>query len=78
MFMVRRLPVCNNRWSLKKISCLCIFCNVSPYIFNVFVKFLNCCMKIVNIRNVICVSFFTIFQQVIAVYVADISEFIKN
>ena len=29
-----------------------------------------------NIGNVICVSFMTIFQQVIAVYGADLSEFI--
>ena len=31
-----------------------------------------------NIGNVICVSFMAIFQQVIAVYVADLSEFIIN
>ena len=31
-----------------------------------------------NIGNDICVSFMTIFQQFIAVYVADISEFIIN
>ena len=30
------------------------------------------------IGNVMCVSFMIIFQQVIAVYVADISEFIMN
>ena len=29
-----------------------------------------------NIGNVICVSFMTIFQHFIAVYVADLSEFI--
>ena len=28
--------------------------------------------------NVICLRFITIFQQVIAVYVADLSEFIIN
>ena len=31
-----------------------------------------------NIWNVICVSFMIVFQQVIAVYVADLSEFIIN
>ena len=31
-----------------------------------------------NIGNVICVSFMTIFLQVIAVCVADLSEFIMN
>ena len=31
-----------------------------------------------NIGNVICVRFVTMFQQVIAVYVADLSEFIIN
>ena len=31
-----------------------------------------------NIGNAICVSFMTIFQQVIAVYVADLFEFIIN
>ena len=31
-----------------------------------------------NIENVICVSLMAIFQQVIAVYVADLSEFIIN
>ena len=31
-----------------------------------------------NIGNVICVSFMTIFQQVIAVYEADLSEIIIN
>ena len=31
-----------------------------------------------NIGDVICVSFLIIFQQVIAVYVADSSEFIIN
>ena len=29
-------------------------------------------------RNAICVRFMTIFQQVIAVYVADLSEFMIN
>ena len=31
-----------------------------------------------NIWNVICYGLMTIFQQVIAVYVADLSEFIIN
>ena len=31
-----------------------------------------------NIGNVICISFMTIFQQVIAAYLEDLSEFIKN
>ena len=31
-----------------------------------------------NIGNVICVSFMAVFQQVIAVYVADLSEFSLN
>ena len=31
-----------------------------------------------NIGNVICVSFVNIFQHVIAVYVANLSEFIIN
>ena len=31
-----------------------------------------------NIRNVIRVSFMTMLQQVIAVYMADLSEFIIN
>ena len=31
-----------------------------------------------NIGNVICVSFMAIFRQVIAVYVADLSEFIMT
>ena len=31
-----------------------------------------------NNGNIICVSLMTIFQQVIAVYVADHSEFIVN
>ena len=31
-----------------------------------------------NIGNVICVSLMAIFQQIIAVYVADLSEFIIN
>ena len=31
-----------------------------------------------NTRNVICVSFMTIFQQVIAVIVVDLSELIMN
>ena len=31
-----------------------------------------------NIRNVRFVSFMIIFQQVVAVYVADLSEFIIN
>ena len=31
-----------------------------------------------NIVNVICVIFMAIFPQVIAVYVADLSEFIIN
>ena len=44
--------------------------------FFVLVKLLNCWMKIMNIGNVISVSFMTIFQQVIAVSVADLSEFI--
>ena len=30
------------------------------------------------IRNVICVIFMTIFQHVIVVYVADLSEFFMN
>ena len=48
----------------------------SPKFF--FMSWLNCWMKIMNIGNVICVSFMAIFQQVIAVYVADLSEFIIN
>ena len=50
------------------------------YIFCVLVKCLNCWMKInqMNIGNAICVSFMTIFQQVIVVYVTDLSEFIIN
>ena len=51
---------------------------ISPYIFIVLVIFMNCWMEIMNITNVICVSFMTIFQYVIAVYVADLSEFIIN
>ena len=43
-----------------------------------FMSWLNCCMKIMNIGNAICVSFMAIFQQVIAVYVAYLSEFIIN
>ena len=35
-------------------------------------------MKIMLIRNHICISFITLFQQFIAVYVADLSEFIEN
>ena len=31
-----------------------------------------------NIGNISCVSFMAIFQQVIAVYVADLSELIIN
>ena len=31
-----------------------------------------------NIGNVICVTFMTILQQVVAVYVTDLSEFIIN
>ena len=31
-----------------------------------------------NIGNVICISFMAIFQQVIEVFVADLSEFIIN
>ena len=46
--------------------------------FFVLVKLLNCWMNIMNIGNVICVSFMAIFQQVIAVYMADLSEFIIN
>ena len=42
------------------------------------VKLLNYWMKMMNIGNVICVSFIAIFQQVIAVYVADVSKFIIN
>ena len=53
------------------------FSAVSPYIFYVLVKFLNCWMKIMNIGNVICVSFMTICQQAFVVYVADLSEFIN-
>ena len=52
------------------------FSAVSPCIFNVLVKKIYCWMKIMNIGNVICVSFMTIFQQVIVVYVADLYEFI--
>ena len=44
--------------------------------FFVLVKFLNCWMKIIDIRNVICVSFMTIFQHVFVVYVTDLPEFI--
>ena len=35
-------------------------------------------MKIMNIGNVISVSFMTMLQQVIVVSVADISEYIMN
>ena len=35
-------------------------------------------MKIMNIGNIICVSLMAIFQQVIAVYVADFPELIIN
>ena len=41
-------------------------------------KFMNSWMEIMNIRNVIFVSFMTIFQKIIAVYVADFSELIIN
>ena len=44
----------------------------------VLVRFLNWWTKIMNIINVICVSLMTIIQQVIAVYVTEISEFIIN
>ena len=43
-----------------------------------FMSLLNCWMKIMNIGNVICVSFISIFQQAIAVYVTDLSEFNIN
>ena len=45
------------------------------HIFYVLVKLLNCWIKIMNIGNVICFSFMAIFQQVIAVYVADLYYF---
>ena len=69
---VKRLSVCNNRWSFPVDG----FSAKYLHAFFVLVKLLNCWMKIVNIGNVICVSFMAIFQQVIAVYMADLSEFI--
>ena len=50
----------------------------SANIFYVLVKLLNCWMKIMNIGNVICVCFMAIFQQVMTVYVAHLSELIIN
>ena len=73
MCKVRRLPVCNNRWSFKSFPDDGFS---AMFLHTFFMSWLNCWMKIMNIGNVICVSFMAIFQQVIAVYVADLSEFI--
>ena len=50
----------------------------AKFLHTFFMSWLRCWMKIINIGNVICVSFMAIFQQVIAVYVANLSEFIIN
>ena len=66
---VRRLPVCNNRWRFP------VDGFSAKFLHAFFMFWLNCWMKIMNIGNVFCVSFMAVFQGVIAVYVADISEF---
>ena len=78
--MCLRLGGCLYAIISKVLKCFPVdgFSAVSPKIFNVLAKFLNCWMKIMNIRNVICVGFMTIFPHVFAVYMVDHSEFSIN
>ena len=50
----------------------------AKFLHTFFMTWSNCCMKIMNIANVICVSFVAIFQKVIAVSAAGLYEFIVN
>ena len=74
-FKVRRLPVCNNRWSFKKFTVDGFSVEFLHIFFYVLVELLD---ENHEYWECISVSFMTIFQQVIVVSVADFSEFIIN